>query len=390
MKRRSKEALWATSTAPPRNSSRQGRTTSIGSASATIPLVMPVRALISGGIETSGLTRVWKVPRTSPPRILTAPTSVMRSLAADPPVVSRSRTTNSTSSSGVPRSSRRPWSATDAAGIPAVPFVRSGLRRDARRTRVRGQAPRGTVDGRRSGPAGQDGRAEAEGQEPEGEHGGQPFRGGHGQHQGRGQAGEEERGGGGPDDDLGEGWGLDAAATHGPSGGEGDVEVAGGRRLDNQPAPEHDRARGPVQAGQQGPQAGKLAHAQEGGGADGDGLAAAVRSGPVGQPRGQRRVAGGEGDGGAAGQVLAAGGRVAGGAMGVGQGQLGGEGAWQQVGGGEQAQGLGAALGVVGGPLEAGHRLADPAGGHVLATGLDQLVGSHRVPPACWPPRGPR
>src|SRR4029453_13230531 len=60
------------------------------------------------------------------------------------------------------------------------------------------------------------------------------------------------------------------------------------------------------------------------------------------------------------------------------------------VGGGEQAQRLGAALGVVGGALEAGPPLADPAGGHVLATGFDQLVRSHRAPPTCWPPRGPR
>ena len=88
-----------------------------------------------------------------------------------------------------------------------------------------------TVAGRRSGPAGQDGRAEAEGQEPEGEHGGQPFRGGDGQHQGRGQAGEEDLGGGGPDHDLGEGGALDTASAHRPADGHGDVEVAGGGRL---------------------------------------------------------------------------------------------------------------------------------------------------------------
>src|SRR4029453_5980803 len=67
MKRRSKEALWATRTAPPRNSSRQGRTTSIGSASATIPLVMPVRALVSGGRATPGVSRGGEGPRGLPP-----------------------------------------------------------------------------------------------------------------------------------------------------------------------------------------------------------------------------------------------------------------------------------------------------------------------------------
>jgi hypothetical protein len=79
--------------------------------------------------------------------------------------------------------------------------------------------------------------------------------------------------------------------------------------------------------------------------------------------------------------VLAAGGGVAGGAVGVGERQLGCQRAGQQVGGGEQAERLGAALGVVGGPLEAGHRLTDPAGGHVLASGLHQLVRSHHAPP---------
>src|SRR5688500_6019624 len=52
-----------------------------------------------------GLTRVCSVPRHSPPRSLTAPTSVMAQCAGEPPVVSRSTTTKVTSHNGVPRSS---------------------------------------------------------------------------------------------------------------------------------------------------------------------------------------------------------------------------------------------------------------------------------------------
>src|SRR4029453_10068799 len=180
------------------NSSRQGSTTSIGSSSATIGSVMPVRALISGGVGNPGVTRVGKVPRPPPPRILTPPTSVMRSLAGDPPVVSRSSTTNSTSTSGVPRSSGRPGMGAGGEGIPAVPFVRAGLSPpDARRTRVRGQAPKGV--GRGSAAPDPDDRAEAGGQEPGGGDRGQPLGRGHGQRGGGGQAGQEQRGGGGPD-----------------------------------------------------------------------------------------------------------------------------------------------------------------------------------------------
>src|SRR5687767_12802195 len=58
-----------------------------------------------GGMATPGFTSVWNVPRISPPRTFTAPTSVMASVPLDPPVVSRSSTQNVTSRSGVPRSS---------------------------------------------------------------------------------------------------------------------------------------------------------------------------------------------------------------------------------------------------------------------------------------------
>ena len=62
----------------------------------TIACVMPVSTVISGGIAMPGFTRVWNVPRHSPPRTLTAPTSVMAQRSADPPVVSRSTTQNVT------------------------------------------------------------------------------------------------------------------------------------------------------------------------------------------------------------------------------------------------------------------------------------------------------
>src|SRR4029453_2353262 len=247
------------------------------------------------------------------------------------------------------------------------------------RTGVRGQAPKGV--GRGSAAPDQDDRAEAEGQEPEGGHGGQPLGRGHGQRGGGGQAGQEQRGGGGPDQDVGQGRGLEAAAPHGPADGQGDAEPAGRRRLDRQPAPEHRRARGPCPPPEEVADPGEVPEAEQGGGPDGHGLAAAGPSRPSGQLLGQRGVPGVEGDGGTAGQVLATDGGVAGRAVGRDQGQFGGERPGQQVGGGEQAQGFGAALGVVGGAVEAGHPLADPAGGHVLAAGLDKLVRSHRAPP---------
>ncbi len=104
-KEMSKPALWATSTAPRLNSRNAGSTCSIRGADTTMASVMPVSAAMNGGIEWPGLTRVASSPTTSPPRTLTAPTSVMPQSAGDPPVVSRSTTTKVTSDSGVPRSS---------------------------------------------------------------------------------------------------------------------------------------------------------------------------------------------------------------------------------------------------------------------------------------------
>ncbi len=107
----SKPALWATRTLPRANSRNAGSTVSIRGAWATMLSEMPVSTWMNAGIEDPGLTRVWNSPSTSPPRTLTAPTSVIAHSWALPPVVSRSTTTKVTSRRGVPRSSRVAWTA---------------------------------------------------------------------------------------------------------------------------------------------------------------------------------------------------------------------------------------------------------------------------------------
>ena len=67
---------------------------------------MPVSTVIAGGMSVPGFTRVANVPRHWPPRNFTAASSVTPPSTADPPVVSRSTTQNTTSWSGVPRSSK--------------------------------------------------------------------------------------------------------------------------------------------------------------------------------------------------------------------------------------------------------------------------------------------
>ena len=89
---------------------------------------MPVRTVIIGGIATPGLTIVWNVPSRRPPRTLTAPTSVIASVAGDPPVVSRSTTTKVTSDSGVPRSSNEAcsivrWAARPGEAMRVTPYT---------------------------------------------------------------------------------------------------------------------------------------------------------------------------------------------------------------------------------------------------------------------------
>ena len=94
----SKGALCATSTAPRANSRNAGQDLARSAAAPrTIDVVMPVSVAMKAGTGTPGSTRVWNSPRTSPPRTLTAPISVIaRRCAGEPPVVSRSTTTNVT------------------------------------------------------------------------------------------------------------------------------------------------------------------------------------------------------------------------------------------------------------------------------------------------------
>lgn len=102
----SKAALCATSTAPAANSRKLGSTAPTVGAPTSIAVVMPVSWAIIGGTPRPLSTSVASSPSTCPPRTLTAPTSVMASAPARPPVVSRSTTTNVTSRSGVPSSSK--------------------------------------------------------------------------------------------------------------------------------------------------------------------------------------------------------------------------------------------------------------------------------------------
>ena len=87
----SNRMLWPTMTASPMNSRNVGSASSMRGASTTIALVMPVSTVMNGGIGAPGLTSVWNVPSSSPPRYRTAPISVISQSAGDPPVVSRSR-----------------------------------------------------------------------------------------------------------------------------------------------------------------------------------------------------------------------------------------------------------------------------------------------------------
>ncbi len=81
-------------------------TSSMVGAGVTIAVVMPVRTVMKNGTSVWGLTRVSNVPSDSPPRTLRAPTSVIRHVVGEAPVVSRSRTQKVTSASGVPMSSK--------------------------------------------------------------------------------------------------------------------------------------------------------------------------------------------------------------------------------------------------------------------------------------------
>ena len=91
----------------PRTRGRPAARTRSAGASATIELLMPVSTAMNAGISVCGLTSVWNSPRTSPPRTLTAPISVIiEPPAAEPPVVSRSTTQKVRSRRGRPSSSK--------------------------------------------------------------------------------------------------------------------------------------------------------------------------------------------------------------------------------------------------------------------------------------------
>ena len=98
---RSNRALWAVSTPPWAKRSQAGSTSAGGGAAATIELLIPVRASMSGGTGMAGSTSVENSPSTRPARIRTAPISVIRASSGDQPVVSTSTTTYSSRVRGV-------------------------------------------------------------------------------------------------------------------------------------------------------------------------------------------------------------------------------------------------------------------------------------------------
>jgi hypothetical protein len=63
---------------------------------------MPVRWVMNLGIGVPGATSVSNTPIRSPLRYFTAPISVIRESAGDPPVVSKSTMQKLTSSRGIP------------------------------------------------------------------------------------------------------------------------------------------------------------------------------------------------------------------------------------------------------------------------------------------------
>src|SRR5579859_949101 len=88
-------ALCATMAAPPAKSRNPGSTSAMGGAAPTIASVMPVSAVMSGGIGTPGLTSAENSDQGRLGRSLTAPISVMLAASASQPVVSTSTTTRS-------------------------------------------------------------------------------------------------------------------------------------------------------------------------------------------------------------------------------------------------------------------------------------------------------
>ena len=89
----SKSALWATITEPSQNSINEGKISSILGASITILSLILVNCSILRGIGISGLTNVLKRSIIFPFCTFTAPISIILSLFALNPVVSKSNTT---------------------------------------------------------------------------------------------------------------------------------------------------------------------------------------------------------------------------------------------------------------------------------------------------------
>ena len=112
----------------------------------TIAVVMPVSATMFGGRPVPGSTRVASSPSSSPPRTLTAPISVIASVLAEPPVVSRSSTTKVTSRSGVPSSSKRELGQARGAGGTVADASAGSDRSGPRSARRSAQGGTPTID----------------------------------------------------------------------------------------------------------------------------------------------------------------------------------------------------------------------------------------------------
>ena len=92
------------------------------------------------GIDSPGRTKVWNSPSTSPPRTLTAPTSVIDDAAGCHRWSRGRRRRTSPRASGVPRSSRVPWTARHRAGA-ATAAHRADGNRALRQPRAGAQRP---------------------------------------------------------------------------------------------------------------------------------------------------------------------------------------------------------------------------------------------------------
>src|SRR5581483_8392206 len=100
-KARSKRALWATSTASPAKARKRRTASCAGGAPRSCAGPIPVSACTAAGSGTRGSTSVAYASAGSSRRTRCAPSSQIRHVAGERPVVSRSNTTHSASSIGV-------------------------------------------------------------------------------------------------------------------------------------------------------------------------------------------------------------------------------------------------------------------------------------------------